>query len=77
MVRTFLVYLVKGYRLFFSSWLGNSCRFEPSCSQYALDALDKHGAMYGTLLIIWRLLRCQPWCKGGHDPVPEKLWNGK
>lgn len=77
MVRTFLIYLVKGYRLFFSSWLGNSCRFEPSCSQYALDALDKHGAMYGTLLIIWRLLRCQPWCKGGHDPVPEKLWNRK
>jgi len=74
MMRAFLIYLVKGYRFFFSSWLGNHCRFEPSCSQYALDALDRHGALYGSLLIIWRLLRCQPWCKGGYDPVPEKSW---
>ncbi|MGL4667790.1 MAG: membrane protein insertion efficiency factor YidD [Saezia sp.] len=74
MIRAFLIYLVKGYRLFFSPWVGNSCRFEPTCSQYALIALEKHGAAYGVLLIVWRILRCQPWCKGGYDPVPEKFW---
>lgn len=77
MLRTFLIYLVKGYQLFFSPWLGNSCRFEPSCSHYALDALQKHGALYGAVLTIWRLLRCHPLCKGGYDPVPEKILGEK
>lgn len=58
------------YRLMFSPWLGSSCRFEPSCSAYALDALETHGAAAGAYLTTRRLLRCHPWCAGGCDPVP-------
>lgn len=65
-----LMGLVRGYRLLLSPWLGNACRFEPSCSHYALKALEQHGAVAGTALTVYRLVRCQPWCKGGHDPVP-------
>jgi len=46
------------------------CRFEPSCSRYALDALERHGALKGALLAVWRVLRCNPLSKGGYDPVP-------
>jgi len=67
-----LVLLVKGYRLLFKPWLGNACRFEPSCSQYALDALGRHGALGGSALTLGRLLRCHPWCAGGIDPVPAR-----
>ena len=66
-----LMALVRAYRLFLSPWLGASCRFEPSCSVYALQALERHGAAHGTYLTLKRLGRCQPWCQGGHDPVPE------
>jgi uncharacterized protein len=62
--------LVKGYRLLLSPWLGSSCRFEPSCSVYALGALERHGALAGSYLTLKRLARCGPWCEGGHDPVP-------
>jgi putative membrane protein insertion efficiency factor len=65
-----LIGLVKAYRLLLSPWLGNSCRFEPTCSVYALGALDRHGALAGSYLTIKRLGRCGPWCEGGHDPVP-------
>ena len=65
-----LVMLVKGYRLLLSPWLGSACRFEPSCSAYSLQALQQHGATIGTYLTLRRLSRCQPWCEGGHDPVP-------
>jgi hypothetical protein len=47
-----------------------SCRFTPTCSEYAMEALSKHGAWKGSLLAIWRILRCNPFCKGGYDPVP-------
>lgn len=70
--RAVLLGLVHGYRLLFKAWLGNACRFEPSCSQYALDALHRHGAADGTLLTAGRLLRCHPWCAGGCDPVPAR-----
>jgi hypothetical protein len=66
-----LIGVVKGYRLLLSPWLGNSCRFEPSCSAYALEALEQHGALAGAALTLYRLVRCQPWCDGGHDPVPS------
>jgi uncharacterized protein len=69
--RELLVAIVRGYRLILKPWLGNACRFEPSCSQYALDALQRHGAWVGASLAGARLLRCHPWCKGGCDPVPE------
>ncbi len=68
--RRLLAALVRGYRLLLKPWLGNACRFEPSCSAYALQALHRHGALGGTALAGWRLLRCQPWCDGGLDPVP-------
>ena len=66
-----LMAAVRGYRLMLSPWLGNACRFEPTCSRYSLAALEKHGALAGSYLTVHRLLRCQPFCKGGHDPVPD------
>lgn len=66
---------VRAYRLLLKPWLGNACRFEPSCSQYALDALNRHGAAGGALLTTTRLLRCHPWCDGGLDPVPASFPN--
>ena len=70
-VRNFLMGLVRGYRLLLSPWLGSACRFEPTCSVYALQALEKHGAAGGSYLTVCRLVRCNPWCDGGHDPVLE------
>ena len=70
--RQALLLLVRGYRYWLKPWLGNSCRFEPSCSSYALQALQHHGAARGAALAGWRLLRCHPWCDGGCDAVPER-----
>ena len=67
-----LIGLVKAYRLLLSPWLGNSCRFEPTCSVYAIGALERHGALSGSYLTIKRLGRCGPWCEGGHDPLPAE-----
>jgi len=61
---------IRAYRLFLSPWLGSACRFEPSCSRYALEALEQHGATTGCYLATRRVLRCHPWCDGGVDPVP-------
>lgn len=63
---------VRAYRFFLKPWLGNACRFEPTCSQYALTALEQHGALKGGALATGRLLRCHPWCDGGCDPVPPR-----
>lgn len=71
--RKLLIALVKGYRLLLRPWIGNVCRFEPSCSAYALQALHEHGALEGTALSAGRLLRCHPWCAGGEDPVPARF----
>ena len=68
-----LMGVVKGYRLFLSPWLGSSCRFEPTCSVYSLQALEQHGAAAGSYLTVRRLVRCHPWCDGGNDPVPQQL----
>ncbi len=67
-----LILLVSAYRRFVSPLLGPTCRFEPSCSAYALEALGVHGALRGTWLTIRRLLRCGPWHPGGWDPVPPR-----
>ena len=67
-----LMALVRGYRLLLRPWMGNACRFEPTCSADALQALEKHGAAVGTYMTAHRLLRCQPFCAAGHDPVPER-----
>ena len=65
-----LITLIKLYRYLISPWLGQHCRFEPSCSAYALTAMERYGAIKGTLLTIRRLSRCHPWHTGGFDPVP-------
>ncbi len=65
---------VRTYQWTLGPVLGGQCRFAPSCSEYAVDALRRHGALRGSGLAAWRLLRCQPWCDGGYDPVPEPGW---
>lgn len=65
-----LIGLVKLYRLLLSPWLGSACRFEPTCSLYAIEALQRHGSVRGSWLTVCRLARCNPWCAGGCDPVP-------
>lgn len=74
--RAALIGLVRAYRLVLSPWVGQGCRFAPTCSAYAIQALDKHGAIVGTGLAGWRILRCNPWCHGGCDEVPDNMpWN--
>ena len=65
-----LAALVRGYRYLLSPWWGRQCRFTPTCSQYAIDALERHGAARGSWLALKRVLRCHPWGGGGFDPVP-------
>ena len=65
-----LVLLIRGYQRFFSPLLPPSCRFHPSCSQYALEAVTRHGALKGSWLAVRRLARCHPFNAGGFDPVP-------
>jgi len=67
-----LLGLVSLYRILISPWLGNNCRFEPSCSAYALQALRTHGAFRGLWLTARRIARCHPWGGSGYDPVPEE-----
>ncbi len=69
-MRTILLAMLKGYRYAISPLLGNNCRFVPSCSEYACEAIERHGSGRGGWLAIRRLGRCHPWCDGGHDPVP-------
>ncbi|MDF0602574.1 membrane protein insertion efficiency factor YidD [Psychromarinibacter sp. C21-152] len=63
---------VHAYRLLLSPWLGHSCRFHPTCSVYALEALEKHGAFRGGWLALRRIARCNPWGGSGVDNVPDK-----
>jgi len=65
-----LIFLVRGYQSILSPLLPASCRFFPSCSVYAIEALERHGALKGSVLTLRRLARCQPFCTGGYDPVP-------
>lgn len=70
MIKRMLIGVVRGYRLLLSPWLGSSCRFEPTCSAYSLQALERFGALKGSYLTLARIGRCHPWCQGGLDPVP-------
>ena len=70
MLSKILVMLVRGYQVILSPLLPPSCRYEPSCSQYAVEALQRHGALRGTWLTLKRLCRCHPFRPGGPDPVP-------
>ena len=69
-MKQLLMALVKFYRKFISPLRRPCCRFIPTCSQYALEALEKYGAVKGSWLAFKRILRCNPLCKGGYDPVP-------
>lgn len=62
---------IRAYRLILSPWVGYHCRYHPTCSQYALEALEKHGGIKGGWLAAKRIARCNPWGQCGHDPVPE------
>ena len=72
MVRAALIAFVRGYQVLLGPMMGGACRFEPSCSNYMIEALTVHGAIKGTILGLWRILRCHPFGKCGYDPVPEK-----
>ena len=67
-----LVAMIRLYQQCVSPYLGNNCRFTPTCSQYAIDAIRMRGVIVGMGLALWRLLQCQPFCSGGFDPVPER-----
>ncbi|MDC8758139.1 membrane protein insertion efficiency factor YidD [Janthinobacterium fluminis] len=69
-MKTLLLLLLRGYQLLLSPMLGQNCRFYPSCSSYALEAIGLHGAAKGSWLAAKRLCRCHPWHEGGVDPVP-------
>lgn len=72
-----LIAVIKLYQKTISPWLPCKCRFTPTCSHYAVDALREHGFFKGTALTVWRLMRCQPFCRGGYDPVPPAKPKGK
>lgn len=65
-----LILLIRAYQYVLSPWLGRHCRFYPSCSQYAIEAINKHGAIKGSGYVVHRLCRCHPFSKGGIDLVP-------
>ena len=65
-----LIALLRGYKFALSPLFLPSCRYTPTCSEYAMEAIDRHGAVRGSALAVWRLLRCHPFVRGGYDPVP-------
>lgn len=69
MIKNFLIYLINLYRKYISPLKAPCCRFVPTCSQYAIEAIEKYGAIKGGYMSIKRILRCNPFCKGGYDPV--------
>jgi putative membrane protein insertion efficiency factor len=71
-MKTVLLALLRAYQLGISPFLGQNCRFYPSCSQYAAEAIREHGALKGGALATGRLCKCHPWHPGGFDPVPKK-----
>ena len=72
-MKKFFISIIKFYQRFISPLLGeNKCKFHPTCSQYAIEAISTHGAFKGLFMSMWRILRCNPFSKGGFDPVPEK-----
>jgi uncharacterized protein len=70
MMRASLLGVIRLYRFFLSPWVGNQCRFHPTCSEYACNAIVKYGSLRGGWLALRRLSRCHPWHSGGIDPVP-------
>ncbi len=72
MLKAILVFLIRVYQYVLSPWLPNSCRHEPTCSQYGIEALTTWGAFKGLLLVMKRISKCHPWGTSGYDPVPKK-----
>ena len=70
-MKRILLALLRFYKRCISPLLPNACIYTPTCSEYAMEAIQKHGVIKGTGLAIWRVLRCNPFMKGGYDPVPE------
>ena len=66
-----LIAILRFYKRRISPLLPDACIYTPTCSEYAMEAIEKHGVLKGTGLVIWRVLRCNPFAKGGYDPVPE------
>lgn len=75
--RTWLIGLIRVYQRCVPHSLRGACRFTPTCSAYAVEALQRHGLIVGTALAVWRILRCNPFCRGGYDPVPEHVFRNK
>ncbi|HQN64874.1 MAG TPA: membrane protein insertion efficiency factor YidD [Methylophilus sp.] len=69
-MRHLLIGLIRLYQMTWGTQVGVNCRFSPTCSQYAIEALGRYGTIKGGYLMCARILRCHPWCSGGHDPVP-------
>ncbi|MDH5391843.1 MAG: membrane protein insertion efficiency factor YidD [Gammaproteobacteria bacterium] len=70
-MRRLFIYIIRAYQIVLSPVLGQHCRFTPSCSSYAIEALQNHGILRGSWLATKRLFSCHPWHEGGYDPVPE------
>ncbi|MGH6609126.1 MAG: membrane protein insertion efficiency factor YidD [Burkholderiaceae bacterium] len=73
MIKSSALALIRGYRFFLSPWIGNSCRFWPTCSEYAMQAIEQHGVMRGGWMMLARLARCHPYSAGGVDPVSQQF----
>ena len=71
MLRTFVIKGVSAYQYFLSPWVGGRCRFYPTCSHYAIEAIETLGLVKGGLKTLFRVLRCHPFCQGGYDPILE------
>lgn len=70
MMKKFMIGCIRYYQKYISPWKTTKCPYYPTCSCYGLEAIQKHGALKGGLLALWRILRCNPFSKGGYDPVP-------
>lgn len=76
-MKKFFIKAIRFYQKYISSNTAPKCKYYPTCSHYAIEAIETHGAFKGFFLSIWRILRCNPFSKGGYDPVPEKKKKGK
>lgn len=72
-MKKLILYLIRFYQNNISPYKGTKCPYIPTCSAYGIEAVQTHGAIVGSVLTVWRILRCNPFSKGGYDPVPDKV----